>query len=164
MSADGSPSPTAGQPPSVRIRDLRNEDLGEVVRIDALHTNEEKPTYWAELFQRFVGRPPGREVGLAAEDGGGRVMGYLLGEPRAFEFGSRRCGWVFAIGVEPDRVRTHVASRLLDEARRRFRASGIDTLRTMVKRSDVSVQSFFRAAGFEGGSYIQLERRIEEDE
>jgi ribosomal protein S18 acetylase RimI-like enzyme len=151
------PQPAPGAGPIVR--DLRSEDLGEVVRLDALHTKREKAAYWAEVFRRFVGGPPGRRVGLAAEQQG-VLVGYLLGEVRAFEFGSEECGWVFAVGVEPDRLRSKVASRLLTEACHRFREAGIERVRTMVRRNDVPVLSFFRSAGFEGGSFVQLELEL----
>ena len=55
-----------------------------------------------------------------------------------------------------------VASRLLAEARSRFREAGIERLRTMVRRNDVPMLSFFRSAGFVGGSFVQLETGIEE--
>ncbi len=90
------------------------------------------------------------------------MIGYLLGEVRAFEFGSEPCGWVFGVGVEADRLRTGVAGLLMDEARRRFRAAGLSTVRTMVRRNDVPVLSFFRSHGFVGGSFTQLESELEE--
>ena len=37
-----------------------------------------------------------------------------------------------------------------------------DRVRTMVQRTDISVLSFFRANGFEGGSFAQLELDLEE--
>jgi len=143
------------------VRDLIAADLDDVVRIDALHTGGGKPDYWAEVFERFVERPARQRVGLAAEEPGGELVGYLLGEIRAFEFGSEACGWVFSVGVEPRRLRSRVATRLLEEAGRRFRATGVGMVRTMVRRNDVPMLSFFRAAGFEGGSFVELERNLE---
>ena len=51
---------------------------------------------------------------------------------------------------------------MLEEARRRFRAADVVTLRTMVRRNDVPVLSFFRAHDFVGGSFTQLESGLEE--
>jgi ribosomal protein S18 acetylase RimI-like enzyme len=50
-----------------------------------------------------------------------------------------------------------VASALLAEACRAFRAAGVTRVRTMVRRNDVPVLAFFRSSGFSGGSYVQLE-------
>jgi ribosomal protein S18 acetylase RimI-like enzyme len=144
----------------VRIRSLRAEDLDQVVRIDAGHTGRRKPSYWDARFRDFLGgrREPLR-VGLAAESDG-LLVGYLLGEVRAFEFGSEPCGWIFAVGVAPHHVRAGIATRLLEEACRRFREAGIQTARTMIRRDDVPVLSFFRASRFVGGRFVQLERDL----
>jgi hypothetical protein len=45
----------------------------------------------------------------------------------------------------------------LEEARRRFRRAGVDTVRTMVRRDDVPVLSFFRSSGFVGGRFVEME-------
>ena len=149
---------SAPQPdPTPRIRRLSRADLADVTRIDAHHTGLRKPAYWKRVLGEFLARRGERErVGLAAEVEG-RLVGYLLGEVRAFEFGSEPCGWVFAVGVDPARLRRGLAAALLDEACRAFRARGVFTVRTMVRRNDVPVLAFFRAAGFSGGSYVQLE-------
>jgi len=141
----------------VRIRPLVGADLRAVIRVDAHHTGARKPAYWKRVLGEFLlpRERPGR-VGLAAEIGG-ELAGYLLGEVRAFEFGSEPCGWVFAVGVDPARLRAHVGTALLEEACRRFRAAGVARVRTMVRRNDVPVLAFFRSSGFAGGSYVQLE-------
>ncbi|MFQ5876353.1 MAG: GNAT family N-acetyltransferase [Acidobacteriota bacterium] len=152
-----------GDGTGVRVRDLREGDRGELIRIDALHTGASKPDYWERTLGnvlRAAGRDPVR-VGLAA-DGPQGLIGYLIGEVRAFEFGSDACGWVHAIGVDPQYLRGGVATRLLAEACRRFRDAGVRRVRTMVRRNDVPVLSFFRANGFVGGSFVQLELDLEE--
>ncbi|NIM00591.1 MAG: GNAT family N-acetyltransferase [Acidobacteria bacterium] len=142
------------------VRELSAEHLGAVVRIDAAHTGTANPDYWEEVFGRFLSPNGGRpHVGLVAEEEG-QAVGYLLGEVRAFEFGSEPCGWIFGVGVDPERLRSGVAGALLDEARRRFRESGVATVRTMVRRNDVPVLSFFRSHGFVGGSFTQLEESL----
>lgn len=144
--------------PAVTVRPLRPDDRAGVSRIDAAQTGRRKPAYWRGIFSAFVesGVRDRRRVALAAE-ADGQLVGFLVGEVRAFEFGSEPCGWVFAVGVRPDRQRSGVATRLLEEAGRRFRAAGVRTLRTMVHRSDIKVMSFFRASRFVGGSFVQLE-------
>lgn len=147
----------------LRVRDLRAEDLDRVIHIDALHTGQRKPDYWRRVFGDFLTRDPEPvRVGLAAEHGG-LVVGYVLGEVRAFEFGSEACGWIFAVGVDPDHLRSNVASTLLAAICRRFNDAGITRVRTMVRRNDVPVLSFFRANGFMGGSFVQLELELGEE-
>ena len=145
-----------------RIRALRAEDLSEVARIDALHTGLRKRAYWSRVLERFL--KPGRRtvrIGLAVEAPKG-LAGYLLGEVRAFEFGSEPCGWIFGVGVDPRSGRIGVASHLLAEAVARFRAHGVPRIRTMVRRNEVPVLAFFRSNGFRGGPFVQLELDIAE--
>lgn len=147
----------------VVVRELGVGDLDDVVHIDALHTGEDKRDWWGGVFDDFLtGRGRRRRIGLAAHREG-RLVGYLLGEVRAFEFGSEECGWVFAVGVRPGAGRDRVGSTLLAEALRRFRALGIGRVRTMVRRNDVPVTAFFRSNGFVGGSFAQLELDLGEE-
>jgi GNAT superfamily N-acetyltransferase len=145
--------------PSTRL--LTSGDLEEVVRIDALHTGEAKPAYWQRIFGEFLGRDSDPRTFGVGVDGGEGLAGYLFGEIRAAEFGSETCGWVFAVGVDPGFLRGGTASALLGAARCRFREEGIGTVRTMVRRNDVPVLSFFRSRGFHGGPYVQLELELE---
>ena len=148
---------------AVTVRGLRADDLTGVVGIDAQHTGRGKPEYWERVFRACLHPRRGAiRVGLAAESRG-RLVGYLIGEVRAFEFGSEPCGWIFAVGVDRANLRHGVASRLLDEACSRFRKAGLARVRTMVKRTDVPVHAFFRAAGFVAGSFVQLETSLEEE-
>jgi ribosomal protein S18 acetylase RimI-like enzyme len=159
-SLERQPGPT----PELAVRDLAWADLPAVARIDRLHTGRAKRAYWEAVFARFLepARVPLR-IGLGAQRGA-RLAGYLLGETRAFEFGSEQCGWIFAVGVEPRAARTGVASRLLSEACARFRDGGMPCVRTMVRRNDVPVLSFFRNNGFRGGPFVQLELGVQGDD
>lgn len=144
---------------ALRIRDLRYADLAEVVRIDALRTGRSRRgalrRVLAELRRVGDGH---RRVGLAAEGSAPGLAGFLLGEVRAFEFGSEPCGWISAVAVDPAAGRAGVAAGLLEEALRRFHEAGVTGVRTMVRRNDVPFLSFFRAQGFVGGPFVQLER------
>ena len=145
--------------PALRIRSLSREDLPHVVRIDGRHTGTRKPAYWKRILAEFLAPAHARSrVGLAAIDAGGALLGYILGEIRAFEFGSEPCGWVFAVGVDPDALHHGVGSALIEDACRRFGRRGITTVRTMIRRNDVPLLSVFRSNGFTGGAFVQLER------
>lgn len=154
-------------PPSdstAAVRSLCQSDLEEVVRIDALHTGVSKRGYWTKIFDQYLD-PAGRHrtfgFGIEGERG---LAGYLFGEIRDVEFGSGLCGWVFAVGIEEGFTRRGLATSLLEAARRRFRKAGAKKVRTMVRRNDVQVLSFFRSSGFVGGPYVQLELNGEEEE
>jgi ribosomal protein S18 acetylase RimI-like enzyme len=147
---------------ALKLRELERKDLAEVARIDAVRTGLLKKDYWRQVFRDFFDSADGSlRVGLAAEGESG-LAGYLLGEVRAFEFGSEACGWIFAVATDVPHARTGVASELLAETCRRFREAGVTRLRTMVRRNDIPVLSFFRSNGFAGGPYVQLELDLTE--
>jgi ribosomal protein S18 acetylase RimI-like enzyme len=131
------------------------------VALDARHRGAAVPEYWRRVRASYLVRDRERlRLALGAERGTGsgrELVGFLFGEERAFEFGSEPCGWIFAVAVDPDRQREGIASLLLDEACRRFRKAGLTTVRTMIRRQDVPVLSFFRAHGFAAGEFTQLE-------
>jgi ribosomal protein S18 acetylase RimI-like enzyme len=136
---------------------LRAGDLAAVIRLDARLTGRSKAAYWKKVFGGFVSRQRGStHVGLAAR-ADGRLIGYLLGEVRAFEFGSPPSGWIFAVGVDPGAAHHGIGSALVAEAGRRFARAGVATVRTMVRRNDVPLLAFFRSNGFVGGPFTQLE-------
>ena len=141
----------------VTIRPLAARDLSAVVRIDAIHTGAAQRAYWTRTFREALSRSRERvRVGLAAEVKGA-LAGFLFGDVRAFEFGSEPCGWILEVGVDPRHARLGIGTALLEEAGRRLRASGVSTIRTMVRRNNVPVLTFFRTNGFAAGPYVQLE-------
>ena len=88
------------------------------------------------------------------------LLGFVLGEVRAWEFGSEPCGWVYAIAVDPKARQTGLGAALLDAMALRFRDCGVGKVRTMVARDDRLLLLFFRAAGMTTGPYLELARDI----
>ena len=90
-----------------------------------------------------------------------RLLGFIIGEVRAWEFGSTPCGWVFALSVDPD-ARLHGAGRaLLDAISAEFKQAGVSKMRTMVERNTMLQMLFFRSEGMMAGPYIQLEKDLD---
>ena len=145
---------------TVVIRPATAEDLARIVALDAEMTGIAKRAYWDDTFTRFNGRG-GRHF-LVAEDARHRtVSGYIVGEVRAYEFGSEPCGWVMAIGVDPRLRVRRVGERLFDAVCERLRADGVATVRTMVAREDRLDMAFFRAQGMMAGPFIELEKPLD---
>ncbi len=142
------------EPVAVRIRPAVSDDVAAAVRLDELNTGLAKPTYWHDMFRRYGARD-GRFFLVAESDGA--VCGFILGEVRAWEFGSPPCGWIFAIGVDPNRRLQKIGTRLFEAMCACFREAGVDKARTMLAVDDTLNLSFFRSQGLMGGPFIQLE-------
>ena len=143
------------------IRNALPEDFDAVLALDLNSVKEEKPGYWHGIFDRYVTQ--GRKDGffLVAEIGG-EVIGFIVGEVRAWEFGSPPCGWVFALSVSP-KVREHGVGQLMfEEMCQRLKQCGVTTVRTMVDRESKLTLSFFRSQGLRTGRYIELEKRLDD--
>ena len=145
------------------IREIQEQDLQAIVEIDAIRSGEAKPDFWRKRLQPLFRDDPETPLTLGfVAVTGGRVIGHILAEGRAWEFGSPLCGWIFAIGVHPEYARRGVGLALCREVCRAFKKRGIRTIRTMVRKDDVDVLSFFRASGFHAGPFIELELEMEE--
>ncbi len=141
------------------IRPAAEGDLRKVIALDARITGLEKAAYWMETFDRFVGKE-GRYF-LIAESEAGDFAGFIVGEMRAWEFGSQPCGWILTILVSPEVQGRGVGERLYQEICECLKADGVDTVRTMIARDDKLNMSFFRAQGMMAGPFIELERPID---
>jgi ribosomal protein S18 acetylase RimI-like enzyme len=142
------------------VRPVRARDLGRVVAIDATVTGIEKRAYWRSVFRRYAdGAVLDRQFLVA--DAAGRVVGFVIGEVRDWEFGSPPCGWVFAIDVAPEARQSGVGSRLLREICDGFRRAGVRQVRTLLARDDTLVLSFFRSQGMMAAPLIPLEMDLD---
>ena len=147
----------------VSIRPARDADIQAVIALDERITGVAKADYWHDLFQGVAGRPPhglGDRFFLVAE-AGSRVLGFIIGEVRAWEFGSEPCGWVFAVSVDPEARLGGIGERLLAAIEDSFRGAGVAKIRTMLSRDNQLLMSFFRSEGLSAGPYIQLEKELD---
>ena len=140
------------------VRAAEATDIAAVCGLDGRITGLAKPDYWRRTFDRYGARPD--RYFLIAE-AGGRVLGFIIGEVRAWEFGSPPSGWIFAIGVDPEHRLKKVGSRLFAAICRRMGGDGVKTVRTMLARDDALNMAFFRSQGMMGGPFIQLEMGLE---
>jgi ribosomal protein S18 acetylase RimI-like enzyme len=144
----------------VAVRPVRIEDLSAVIDLDQRNTGVAKPEYWRDLYERYAQRARARFF-LVAEQGTG-IAGFIIGEVRAWEFGSEPCGWVFAIQVKPEARMHHIGTQLLEAIDDCFRRDGVSKVRTMLRRNEHVIMAFFRSQGMMAGPFIQLEKDLDD--
>ena len=145
---------------TLAIRAVRRGDLTEVIAIDAAVTGIEKRRYWQSVLRRYGVAGDAQRQFLVAE-ASARVLGFVIGEVRDWEFGSPPCGWVFAIDVRPDARQAGVGARLLAAICAGFRRAGVTKVRTMLARDNTLILSFFRSQGMMAGPFIPLEMDLD---
>ncbi len=146
----------------VRIRQAEHADIGDVIEIDAEATGLPKVDYWHEAFARYGSARGRKQRFFLIAQRGERVVGFIIGEIRDWEFGSPPCGWVFGISVRRAERQTGVASQLLDTICDAFRRAGVTKVRTLLARDDHLVMSFFRSQDMMAAPFIALERDLGE--
>lgn len=145
---------------NLSIRNAIPGDLDAVVALDKVSTNEAKPEYWQGIFAHYVSGGRKDRLFLVAE-ANGTVVGFIVGEIRAWEFGSPPCGWVFALTVSPNARELGIGKSMFEEMSARLKQAGVTTVRTMVDRDDKQTLSFFRGMGLRTGRYIELEMQLD---
>jgi len=140
----------------VRVRNVRAGDLAQVAAIDLEITRLPKPAYWGQIYRRYGGGRRRERFFLVAE-ATGRIEGFVIGEVRDWEFGSPRCGWVFAISVRPKARLAGIGAQLLAAICEGFRGLGVVKVRTMLSRENQLILSFFRSQGMMAAPFIPLE-------
>jgi len=147
------------------VRRVRSADIPHVVALDERVTGLAKPAYWDDAFRRYGQRRLRERQFLIATpnepDDRTAILGFIIGEVRAWEFGSAPCGWVFALSVEPRARQRGVGHTLFETMANEFRKVGVSKMRTMVARDNRLHHLFFRTEGMMAGPYIQLEKELD---
>lgn len=153
------------------VRLAKATDIPQVIAIDTENTGLSKAEYWEDLLERYNSRSTDLDDDtqpksvkryrffLVACDGD-TVLGFIIGEVRAWEFGSPPCGWIFAVGVRGNTRQGGVGHILLEALNERFRKAGVTKVRTMLARDDTLIMSFFRSQGMMAGPFIQFEKDL----
>lgn len=141
----------------ISIRNAMPSDLEAVIALDDSGPMREKQAYWPSVFGHYASGDNNHRHFLVAEIND-KVVGFIIGEVRAWEFGSPPCGWVFALLVSPQARQTGIGQRMFGEICERLKRVGVTIVRTMVDRDDKLTTSFFRSQGLCTGRYVELEK------
>ncbi len=138
-----------------RIRPLDELDIGGIVRIDERITGVYRPEVWEKRVGYYLRRDPGASQVAEWE---GKVVGFLLGDLRAGEFGLEEpSGWIERFGIDPDHRGRDLGKQMFEAICRHFRAEGATRVRTLVDRGDPAIGGFLRALGFAPSTLEALE-------
>ncbi len=131
----------------VQIRILDTVDIGAVTDIDEKITGLYRPDEWERRVAYYMRRDP--DAALAAEMDGD-VVGFMLGEVRAGEFGLEEpTGWLEVLGVDPECRGASIGRRLAEALFDHFKTKGATTVRTLVDETMGDLTGFFGSLGFE---------------
>jgi ribosomal protein S18 acetylase RimI-like enzyme len=139
----------------VRVRPLDELDIGSITRIDERITGIYRPEIWEQRVGYYLRRDPDSSQ-VAEVDG--KVVGFMLGDVRAGEFGLERPGgWIERFGIDPEYRGRDIGRRLFDALIRHFQGNGAEVVRTLVDERDQGVAGFLSAMGFQPSALKALE-------
>jgi len=143
---------------AIQVRALSELDIGDIVRIAERTRHAYRPELWEDRVTYYLRRDP---EGSVVAESGGRVVGFMLGDVRAGEFGIEEpCGWIEVIGVDPDCGGRGIGRALGEAMLKRFRERGVERVRTMVDRSMPDVERFFESLGFSADTLRSFVKRV----
>ena len=147
--------------PEISVRSVRRGDLDQVIAIDASVTGLEKRQYWQRVYKRYGLGAKGEQRWFLVALAERRVIGFLIGEVRDWEFGSPPCGWVFALDVDPQARQAGIGTQLLGALTEQLRRTGVRYLRTLLSHDNTLILSFFRSQGMMAAPFIPLEMDLD---
>ena len=146
----------------VRVRPLTREDVEDVIGIMAGLSRGPAPEaegsrdYLRETVERHIDRnEPLMNIGAELD---GRLVGFVMGEVRAWEFGQReKTGWIEVLGVHPRYMGTGVGRQLGQRLIGVFKRRGVRAVHTSVQWKSGDLLAFFGDLGFDRSDFITLE-------
>ncbi len=141
----------------VSVRSVGESDVPEMVRIEREITSSAQIGPLERILREHIRHgDPDLLLGADAE---GRLVGFLVGEIRPWEFGEEEeVAWIKVVGVDPKYQGQGIGKRLGEAFLRNLRAKGIKKVRTLVAWDAGDVITYFKALGFDRSNFIALER------
>jgi predicted N-acetyltransferase YhbS len=146
---------------TLKIRLMKVEDFDALVKIDEKVRKASRPEYYKLKFEKLVQSSSYLPTSLVAEDGTGKVVGFVMGELYIGEFGiSREKATLDTIGVDPDCQQQGIGERLIIEFMEHLRTLGVQEVITLVDWNDFKLIHFFSDNHFSPSKTLILERTL----
>ena len=137
------------------VRRMRTQDAEAVLRIDEKITGTPHEAQWES---RIIERVSNNPLGCLVAEAQGKVVGFIFGDIRGWEFAIPKSGWIEIVGVDPEFQGKGVARALIEKLHLYFTNHNVMRVMTMVNWNDGGLVSFFRALGFERSDFIVLDK------
>ena len=144
----------------VTIRPLQETDIPRAVEIEAAIMGARRSTTLRGSLTAYLAR--GEQGACLAAEADGKLVGFLVGDVRAWDFGEdQEVGWIKIVGIDPA-YQGHGVGKALGEALMRyFGTRGVTTVRTTVEWDAGDLIADFRTLGFERSGFIGLEKHLD---
>ena len=146
---------------TIKIRLMKADDFDAVVGIDEKVLKTARPEYYEMKFEKLFRSKDYIPTSLVAQEEGGKVVGFVMGELFLGEYGIfQEVATLDTIGVDPDCQQKGIGKQLMKELMDHLRELGVQKIHTLVDWNDAKLVEFFRANEFTPSKTINLERSI----
>ena len=146
---------------TIKIRLMKADDFDAVVGIDEKVLKTARPEYYEMKFEKLFRSEDYIPTSLVAEEEGGKVVGFVMGELFLGEYGIfQEVATLDTIGVDPDCQQKGIGKQLIKELMDHLRELGVQKIHTLVDWNDSRLVEFFRANEFTPSKTINLERSL----
>ena len=146
---------------TIKIRLMKADDFDAVVGIDEKVLKTARPEYYEMKFEKLFRSKDYIPTSLVAQEEGGKVVGFVMGELFLGEYGIfQEVATLDTIGVDPDCQQKGIGKQLMKELMDHLRELGVQKIHTLVDWNDSRLVEFFRANEFTPSKTINLERSL----
>lgn len=142
---------------NLTVRRMRTQDTEAILRIDEKITGR---PHEAQYESRIIDALTRNPLGCLVAEAEGRIVGFILGDIRGWEFAIPKTGWIEIVGTDPEFHGRGVARALIEKLNVYFRNQNVVRVMTMINWNDAELVGFFRAVGFERSEFIILEKDV----
>lgn len=141
----------------VLVRDMKSDDIKSIIAIDKRIVGKERALSWQQKVERYLETYP---LKCLVAEVSGKVVGFLLGDIRGWEYGVPSSGWLEIIGVDPEYQRHGIGRKLVTAFVDYCCSGGIKTVHALVRGDDKPIRNFLRGVGFKKGRLMDLEQTL----
>jgi ribosomal protein S18 acetylase RimI-like enzyme len=147
------------------VRPMRADDTEDVRDLDRLILGDDRSATWDAHVARFLEisdydtliHPP---IGCFVARQAGKLLGFILSEMQAGEYGLPRGLWIVAVGVHPDARRQGVGRLLVENVVRQCAENGVTDIYAVLRPRDDRDIAFLRSCGLSEAPIKVLGRRL----
>lgn len=139
----------------VLIRSLNDADIPSILDIDRKITGASRSSLDNEKVNYYLRNPLvcwGAELDH-------KLIGFMLGDIRGWEFGVSESGWIEIMGVYPAYQRKGIGRAILNAMLDELKKRGVKSVLVIARWYD-PILSFFRTEGFQHGELLSVQKDL----
>ncbi len=140
----------------IQIREMREEDISEIINLDEKISGYTRPEMWRSEIQHYL---KNKSICLVAEIQT-QVVGFMIGTVHPWLFGIENGGWIEILGVDPSHTAKGVGKKLGEKLLEEFKAQKVKVVYTSVKWTSSDLLEFFRTLEMTKSNFITLMKEL----